>query len=78
MSRVVVVLVCVSTSSNNPIGLGVGSGPVGSGVGSGVVGSGVVYGHEHRLFVGPKIRKDLMERADNLELAIDMGWFFFC
>ncbi|MBR51423.1 MAG: insertase [Gammaproteobacteria bacterium] len=33
--------------------------------------------HEHRLFVGPKIRKDLMERADNLELSIDMGWFWF-
>ncbi len=39
--------------------------------------SNVVYGHEHRLFVGPKIRKDLMQRADNLELAIDMGWFWF-
>ena len=33
--------------------------------------------HEHRLFVGPKIRKDLMQRADNLELSIDMGWFWF-
>ena len=33
--------------------------------------------HEHRLFVGPKIRKDLMNRADNLELSIDMGWFWF-
>ena len=33
--------------------------------------------HEHRLFVGPKVRKDLMERADNLELSIDMGWFWF-
>ena len=39
--------------------------------------SNLVYGHEHRLFVGPKIRKDLMIRADNLELAIDMGWFWF-
>ena len=39
--------------------------------------SNLVYGHEHRLFVGPKIRKDLMTRADNLELAIDMGWFWF-
>tara|TARA_Y200000002_G_scaffold67466_1_gene52334 strand:+ start:2331 stop:3860 length:1530 start_codon:yes stop_codon:yes gene_type:complete len=38
---------------------------------------GVVYKHEHRLFVGPKIRKDLMQRSDNLELAIDMGWFWF-
>ena len=35
------------------------------------------YGHEHRLFVGPKIRKDLMQRAENLELSIDMGWFWF-
>ena len=35
------------------------------------------YGHEHRLFIGPKIRKDLIERAQNLELAIDMGWFWF-
>ena len=33
--------------------------------------------HEHRLFVGPKVRKDLMERAENLELSIDMGWFWF-
>ena len=33
--------------------------------------------HEHRLFVGPKVRKDLMKRADNLELSIDMGWFWF-
>ena len=32
---------------------------------------------EHRLFVGPKIRKDLMQRANNLELSIDMGWFGF-
>ena len=38
---------------------------------------GVVLEHEHRLFVGPKIRKDLMLRADNLELSIDMGWFWF-
>ena len=36
-----------------------------------------VLKHEHRLFVGPKIRKDLMTRADNLELSIDMGWFWF-
>ena len=40
-------------------------------------GSSVTYDHEHRLFVGPKIRKDLMVRADNLELSIDMGWFWF-
>ena len=39
--------------------------------------SSVSTSHEHRLFVGPKIRKDLMERADNLELSIDMGWFWF-
>ena len=36
-----------------------------------------VFEHEHRLFVGPKIRKDLMQRAENLELSIDMGWFWF-
>jgi YidC/Oxa1 family membrane protein insertase len=40
-------------------------------------GSNFTYDHEHRLFVGPKIRKDLMGRADNLELSIDMGWFWF-
>ena len=39
--------------------------------------SNVVFGHEHRLFVGPKVRKDLMQRAENLELSIDMGWFWF-
>ena len=39
--------------------------------------SNLVYGHEHRLFIGPKIRKDLAERAENLELSIDMGWFWF-
>ena len=33
--------------------------------------------HTHRLFIGPKIRKDLMNRAPNLELSIDMGWFWF-
>ena len=37
----------------------------------------ILRNHEHRLFVGPKVRKDLMERADNLELSIDMGWFWF-
>ena len=36
-----------------------------------------VYSHDHRVFVGPKIRKDLALRSDNLELAIDMGWFWF-
>ena len=39
--------------------------------------SSVARSHEHRLFVGPKIRKDLMQRAENLELSIDMGWFWF-
>jgi len=39
--------------------------------------SNMVFSHEHRLFVGPKVRKDLMQRAENLELSIDMGWFWF-
>jgi YidC/Oxa1 family membrane protein insertase len=34
-------------------------------------------GIEHRIFVGPKIRTDLMTRARDLELTIDMGWFWF-
>ena len=33
--------------------------------------------YTHRVFIGPKIRKDLMNRAENLELSIDMGWFWF-
>ena len=37
----------------------------------------LVYIHEHRIFIGPKIRKDLEKRAPNLELSIDMGWFWF-
>jgi YidC/Oxa1 family membrane protein insertase len=37
----------------------------------------LVYSHSHRVFIGPKIRKDLAERADGLELSIDMGWFWF-
>jgi YidC/Oxa1 family membrane protein insertase len=37
----------------------------------------LVYSHAHRVFVGPKIRKDLEKRAPNLELSIDMGWFWF-
>ena len=37
----------------------------------------LVYEHEHRVFIGPKIRKDLMQRADSLELSIEMGWFWF-
>jgi YidC/Oxa1 family membrane protein insertase len=39
--------------------------------------SNLVYKHSHRVFIGPKIRKDLAERAENLELSIDMGWFWF-
>ena len=39
--------------------------------------SSLAFSHEHRLFVGPKVRKDLMQRAENLELSIDMGWFWF-
>jgi YidC/Oxa1 family membrane protein insertase len=37
----------------------------------------LVYTHEHRIFIGPKIRKDLEKRAPSLELSIDMGWFWF-
>ena len=37
----------------------------------------LVYEHEHRVFIGPKIRKDLMQRANSLELSIEMGWFWF-
>ena len=37
----------------------------------------LVSSHSHRVFIGPKIRKDLETRADNLELSIDMGWFWF-
>ena len=32
---------------------------------------------EHKLYLGPKIRKDLIAVADDLELTIDMGWFWF-
>lgn len=39
--------------------------------------SGFISEHTHRLFVGPKIRKDLIDRADNLEQTIEMGWFWF-
>ena len=39
--------------------------------------SNLSISHEHRFLLGPKIRKDLMQRADNLELSIDMGWFWF-
>ena len=34
-------------------------------------------GVEHRVFLGPKIRSDLIGRASDLELTIDMGWFWF-
>ena len=34
-------------------------------------------GVEQRIFVGPKVRTDLMTRASDLELTIDMGWFWF-
>ena len=37
----------------------------------------LVYSHDHRIFIGPKIRKDLEKRAPSLELSIDMGWFWF-
>ena len=39
--------------------------------------SNLVYKHSHRVFIGPKVRKDLADRAENLELSIDMGWFWF-
>tara|TARA_B100000963_G_scaffold106001_1_gene92017 strand:+ start:18 stop:1553 length:1536 start_codon:yes stop_codon:yes gene_type:complete len=32
---------------------------------------------EHTLYIGPKIRKDLIAVAEDLELTIDMGWFWF-
>jgi len=34
-------------------------------------------GVSHKLFFGPKIRSDLMLIAKDLELSIDMGWFWF-
>ena len=39
--------------------------------------SQLVSGIQHRVFVGPKIRSDLISRAPDLELTIDMGWFWF-
>ena len=39
--------------------------------------SQVVSGIQHRVFIGPKIRSDLISRAPDLELTIDMGWFWF-
>ena len=39
--------------------------------------SQIKSGVEHRVFLGPKVRSDLMGRASDLELTIDMGWFWF-
>ena len=39
--------------------------------------SELVSGVDHRVFLGPKVRSDLMGRASDLELTIDMGWFWF-
>ena len=39
--------------------------------------SKALTGHTHTLFVGPKIRKNLVVRANNLEQTIEMGWFWF-
>ena len=39
--------------------------------------SEILSGVDHRVFLGPKIRSDLMSRASDLELTIDMGWFWF-
>ena len=39
--------------------------------------SQVVSGIKHKVFLGPKIRSDLISRAPDLELTIDMGWFWF-
>ena len=37
----------------------------------------VTAGINHRVFLGPKVRSDLLSRAQDLELTIDMGWFWF-
>ena len=37
----------------------------------------VSAGVNHRVFLGPKVRSDLLNRAQDLELTIDMGWFWF-
>ena len=37
----------------------------------------IVSGIQHKVFLGPKIRSDLISRASDLELTIDMGWFWF-
>ena len=39
--------------------------------------SEVSAGINHRVFLGPKVRSDLLSRAQDLELTIDMGWFWF-
>jgi len=39
--------------------------------------SEVSTGINHRVFLGPKVRSDLLSRAQDLELTIDMGWFWF-
>lgn len=42
-----------------------------------IVESSTSNSFEHRVYLGPKIRKDLIAVADDLELTIDMGWFWF-
>jgi YidC/Oxa1 family membrane protein insertase len=37
----------------------------------------ILSGIEHTIFLGPKVRSDLISRAPDLELTIDMGWFWF-
>jgi YidC/Oxa1 family membrane protein insertase len=37
----------------------------------------ITSGIDHRVFLGPKVRSDLISRAQDLELTIDMGWFWF-
>ena len=39
--------------------------------------SQILSGIEHTIFLGPKVRSDLISRAPDLELTIDMGWFWF-
>jgi len=39
--------------------------------------SQLTSGIEHTIFLGPKVRSDLISRAPDLELTIDMGWFWF-
>ena len=39
--------------------------------------SQIISGIEHKIFLGPKVRSDLISRAPDLELTIDMGWFWF-